>query len=74
VVKPFGQSAKLNEKADVCTMLPTTALDGSATISHDSHNDISLFYEDGGFDSPRMQRTKHQPMSSMPRRLPIVLN
>jgi hypothetical protein len=56
VVKQFGPRAKLtvNEKANVCTMLPTTALDFSAVSSLNvSHNDVSLFYEEGGLDSPQ---------------------
>ncbi len=53
VVKPYGPRAKLNK--DVCTMLPTTSLDGSGVNSHDSHNCSSLFYDNGGFDIPLSQ-------------------
>jgi hypothetical protein len=41
-------------------MLPTTSLDGSDVNSHDSHNDVSLFYEDGCFDSPQNGKTLTQ--------------
>ena len=47
VVKPFGPRARLNEKANVCTMLPTTSLDDSDENSQDSHICSSLFYDDG---------------------------
>jgi hypothetical protein len=59
VVKPFGPRARLNEKANVCTMLPTTALDGSdVSPLNDSHNDVSLLYEEGSFDSPQNGKTQ----------------
>ncbi len=67
VVKPFGPRAKLNKKANVCRMLPTTSLDDSDVNSHDCYNCSSLFHEDGGFDS------LHRPISRMSRRLLIVL-
>jgi hypothetical protein len=54
VVKPFWPRVKLNEKANMCTMLPTTALDGSVISPLNySHNDISLLYEEGCFDTPQ---------------------
>jgi hypothetical protein len=42
-------------------MLPTTALDGSAVSSlNGSHNDVSLFYEESCFDSPKNGKTQAQ--------------
>ncbi len=55
VVKPFGPKAKLN----VCTMMPTPALDGNAVSSFNgSHNDVNLFYEESSFDSPQTGKTQ----------------
>jgi hypothetical protein len=63
VVKPFTvwPRAKLNEKAKVtvCTMLPTTVLDGTAKSPHnDSHNDGSLSYQKSSFDSSQNGKTQ----------------
>jgi hypothetical protein len=45
VFKPFGPRAKLNEKANMCTILPTTALnDNAVSPLYDSHKDVSLLY------------------------------
>ncbi len=61
MVKLIGPKAKLNGKANVCTMLPTTALDDRAVSPlNDSHNDVSLLYEEGGFDSPQNGKTQAQ--------------
>ncbi len=60
VVKPFGPRAELNQKANVCTMLPTTSLVDSNVNSHDSQNCSSLFYDYGGFDSLQNGKTQAQ--------------
>jgi hypothetical protein len=59
VVKPFWPRAKLNKKANMCTMLPTTSLDGSAVSPlNNSHNDVCVLHEEGWFNSPQNGKTQ----------------